>query len=118
MYLPKFKFLKDVAKPGAFTNPDGSSFAGGLIKDFLGRAFKGSSPAGLDAKKDQLIDLDKLTEADKQFVSQINKPSSKDYSKGYFQDFLLKTLEMKKLLKLKEVVIEKKKMLISYIEEF
>ena len=101
MYLPKFKFLKDVAKPGAFTNPDGSSFAGGLIKDFLGRAFKGSSPAGLDAKKDQLIDLNKLTEADKQFVSQINKPFSKDYSKGSFSRFFVKDSRNEKIIEVK-----------------
>ena len=35
MYLPKFKFLKDVAKPGAFALPGGGNFAGGIIKDFL-----------------------------------------------------------------------------------
>mgnify|MGYP003148433971 FL=1 len=102
MYLPKFKFLKDVAKPGAFSLPGGGSFAGGLIKDFLGRAFKGSSPAGLDAEKDQLIDLGTTAPVDKQFVTQLNPPNSKDYAKGSFARFFIKDSRNDKIIEVKK----------------
>ena len=102
MYLPKFKFLKDVAKPGEFSSPDGGGFAGGLIKDFLGRAFKGSSPAGIDAENDQLVDLGTATPADKQFVNQLNPPNSKDYAKGSFPRFFIKDSRNEKIIEVKK----------------
>ena len=109
MYLPKFKFKKDTAKAGEFIDKLGKSVAGNVIKDFLGRTFKGSSPSGINPD-DALIPVKKEPPVDKKFASEINDPTYKDYQKGLFMRYFIKDSRNGKIIEVtkKTYIAEKK----------
>ena len=111
MYLPKGKYSKPkYSYGGDLTSVDGTPYKGFYFTDQAGNSFTGSKP-GRNSKvllktSEELVTEDDKPTAFKRFVSQVIKPTIKDYENGFFERYFLQD---KRSLKIIEVKLKKYK---------
>lgn len=111
MYLPKSKYKKEAAKAEQFADKlTGAPYVGPVIKDFLGRIFKGSSPSNA---KEELVSTNVDGENTDDLIGFNRfypKPDPAAYSKGLLDRFFLKDSRTGKIIELsKEDYLKSKK---------
>lgn len=99
MYLPKSKYNKPKYTRGdELTLESGKSYTGWYFSTYKGEYYTGKEPSDNSDKLILQNDSDSHTSTIPGFQTQLNIPTEKDYSKGFFTRYFVQDKRTKKMI--------------------
>jgi hypothetical protein len=106
MYLPETKYQKKVSDGSQVRTPEGFSYKGPYIELYDGSVYQGSSIDNLGTQLVNVASTKKFTVADL-FKSKLIKPTSEDYTNGFYYRYFIQSSRPFRLVEVDEYIFTK-----------